>query len=106
MSSDLPLPVVGTLITRPVTGRGLRADIGDVIVKFRPPGATVELSGRGRLSLKNLFQEWRIPVWEREMIPLVFCDGKLVQAVGYFIDPACMAGEGEAGLELVLSSRV
>lgn len=101
MSSFLPLPVIGALSVIPVTGRGLRADVGAVVVRFRPPGATVEVSGRGRLSLKNLFQEWRVPVWERGLVPLIFRGDKLIQAVGYFLDSAYAAGKGERGIEIV-----
>jgi tRNA(Ile)-lysidine synthase len=71
-------------------------------VRFRAPGEAVLLSVRGRLSLKNLFQEWRVPVWERGMIPLIFCGEKLIQALGYFVDPDYAAKQDEAGVELKL----
>lgn len=34
-------------------------------------------------TLKNLFQEWKIPVWLRDRIPLIYYDKKLVAVVGY-----------------------
>lgn len=55
-------------------------------VRFRVPGETVEIGARGRVSLKNLFQEWKVPVWERATLPLVFAGNKLVQVPGYFVD--------------------
>ncbi len=56
-------------------------------VRFRVPGETVEIAARGKVSLKNLFQEWKVPVWERATLPLVFAGSKLVQVPGYFVDP-------------------
>lgn len=33
--------------------------------------------------LKNLFQEWGVPPWERDRVPLVFVDNQLKVVVGY-----------------------
>jgi tRNA(Ile)-lysidine synthase len=53
-----------------------------ITVKFRPKGETIQLPGRkGHHSLKNLYQEAGIPPWEREVMPLLYLDDKLV-AVG------------------------
>jgi tRNA(Ile)-lysidine synthase len=41
---------------------------------------------RPRRSLKNLLQEARIPPWQRERTPLIFCDGELVWAAGVGVD--------------------
>ncbi|HEX6004248.1 MAG TPA: tRNA lysidine(34) synthetase TilS [Burkholderiales bacterium] len=50
---------------------------------------------RPRRSLKNLLQEARIPPWQRERTPLLFCDGKLVWAAGVGVDCAYRARESE-----------
>jgi tRNA(Ile)-lysidine synthase len=72
---------------------GLTTDIGTLIVRFRIDGETVTIGNRGKVALKNLFQEWGVPVWERSTIPLIFCGDKLVQVPGYFIDPTFIATE-------------
>ncbi|MGR9106117.1 MAG: tRNA lysidine(34) synthetase TilS [Gammaproteobacteria bacterium] len=51
-------------------------------VRFRRGGESCLLSGgRGRHSLKKIFQELAIPPWERDRIPLVYSDEELA-AVG------------------------
>jgi tRNA(Ile)-lysidine synthase len=59
----------------------------NVIVKFRTGGEVVPIPGRGTQSLKNLFQEWRVPPWERDQIPLLYVNEDLIAVVGYFLHP-------------------
>jgi tRNA(Ile)-lysidine synthase len=100
MQTDLSLAPVGTLTAAPVEGYSLKLALAPVSVRFRIPGETVELASRGRISLKNLFQEWGVPAWERGQVPLIFSGGHLAAAAGYFIDKAYTACAGEAGVEL------
>jgi tRNA(Ile)-lysidine synthase len=102
MNQFLTLPGIGTLQAAAVRGRGLRTDIKAVSVRFRRGGEIAHLSGRGRQTLKNLFQEWNIATWERDRIPLIFVDEKLVSVVGYFIDEAYAVKQNEDGNELIL----
>jgi tRNA(Ile)-lysidine synthase len=54
----------------------------EVTVGYRQGGEWLRLKGRkGRHSLKKLFQEWAVPPWQREKMPLIFLDGVLA-AVG------------------------
>jgi tRNA(Ile)-lysidine synthase len=53
---------------------------------------------RPRRSLKNLFQEARIPPWQRERLPLLFCEGDLVWAAGIGIDCAYRSDGSEPAL--------
>lgn len=75
-------------VAQPEIGAGLKLDRSAVIVRQRIPGETVEILNRGRIALKNLFQEWQVPAWERGTLPLMFYGNKLIQAAGYFKDPA------------------
>lgn len=55
-----------------------------VQVRFRQGGERAKLPGRaGQRTLKNLFQEWGVPVWLRDRVPLIYRDGQLIEAVGY-----------------------
>ena len=48
-------------------------------VRFRQGGEKIYQSQRSRtITLKNLFQERHIPSWERDRIPLIYMDDKLV----------------------------
>jgi tRNA(Ile)-lysidine synthase len=53
---------------------------------------------RPRRSLKNLLQEARIPIWLRNRLPLIFCDGELVWAAGVGVDCAYRAAADEPSM--------
>lgn len=54
-------------------------------VRFRQGGEKIYLSERGgHHSLKKLFQEWQVPPWQRDRVPLVFEGEKLIAVVGFF----------------------
>ncbi|OQX03010.1 MAG: hypothetical protein BWK73_40830, partial [Thiothrix lacustris] len=38
-------------------------------------------------SLKHLLQEWGVPPWERERLPLVYVGERLVWVVGLSVQP-------------------
>lgn len=61
---------------------------------------------RPHRTLKNLLQEARVPPWERETMPLFFCDETLVWVPGIGIDAQFVALAGEAGLCLVWQKEV
>lgn len=88
---------IGTLHAIKAQAQGIRATIQTISIRFRQGGEKAALSGRGRHTLKNLWQEWGVPPWLRDRVPLVFSDEKLIGAVGYFIDEAYTAKEGEMG---------
>jgi tRNA(Ile)-lysidine synthase len=60
---------------------------------------------RPRRSLKNLLQEARIPPWQRERLPLIFCGEKLAWAAGIGVDCAFQAAAGEAAIEPAWTER-
>ena len=93
----LDLPGIGLLAARRAKGQGLMLGDATISVRFRKEGEIVSIAGRGRLSLKNLFQEWQIPPWERYNVPLLFVGDRLVGVVGYFWDRLYTAKESEEG---------
>ncbi|MBW8182456.1 tRNA lysidine(34) synthetase TilS [Shewanella nanhaiensis] len=52
---------------------------------------------KGR-ELKKLWQEYGVPPWERERVPLIFYNEKLVCAVGYWVEHSFQSAEHETGL--------
>jgi tRNA(Ile)-lysidine synthase len=78
---------LGRLRGRPVTIRARRG--GE---RLQPDAR------RPRRSLKNLLQETRVPPWQRERLPLIFCGDELVWAAGIGADCAYRARPGESGL--------
>jgi tRNA(Ile)-lysidine synthase len=65
---------------------GFKSDPKKYRVCFRQNGekAWVEKSTQHK-SLKKLFQEWRIPPWLRNQIPLIYFRQKLIAVVGYAV---------------------
>ncbi|MGH8476392.1 MAG: tRNA lysidine(34) synthetase TilS [Methylococcales bacterium] len=61
----------------------------EVMVRFRQGGESFRLPGsRGSRSLKNIFQEFSVPPWERDRIPLIYFDGTLQAIAGLLVGEA------------------
>ena len=60
-----------------------------------PPGDGRRPPGRPTRTLKNLLQEREIPIWQREKLPLLFHEDRLVwvPGVGIAADYACPEGK-------------
>jgi tRNA(Ile)-lysidine synthase len=101
---NLPLPEVGGTL-RAVRRRGTgvsraRLEAAPVTLRLRQGGERLQLDPkRPRRSLKNLLQEAKLPAWERERLPLIYCGGELVCVPGIGIDWRFAAKRQEAGIE-------
>ncbi|QTS83646.1 tRNA lysidine(34) synthetase TilS [Coxiella endosymbiont of Amblyomma nuttalli] len=98
-----PLYLPGTLgVLRAVKkkGKGISTaiDIQQITVRFRRGGERCQPAGRKEThSLKKLMQEWKIPSWQRNRIPLIYYDGKLITVVDYCICGGFAAKNNEFG---------
>ncbi|HBS51833.1 MAG TPA: tRNA lysidine(34) synthetase TilS [Coxiellaceae bacterium] len=63
---------------------GFKLDLKKTTVCFRQGGEKINLPKRGTHDLKKLMQEWKIPVWLRDRIPLIYYDNKIIAVVGYW----------------------
>ena len=93
----------GMLTANRVMGHGLRAAdcTGDMEVRFRQGGETLQPTGRRhRHRLKKLFQEWGVPDWERDRVPLIYGSGSLLAVAGCCVCEGFQATADETGLEL------
>lgn len=85
-----------------VTGAGLKRDVltaGEVTLGVRQGGERLRLHAGGpHRSLKNLLQEHAIPPWQRDHLPLLWCDGRLAWAAGIGFDADLLASSGDPGL--------
>ena len=77
------VPGVGTVSLQRSGGDGLALAPGEQLsVRWRQGGERCRLPGREKgQSLKNLLQEWCIPPWWRDRVPLIYLEGEMV-AVG------------------------
>ena len=97
-----PLPELGgTLHFARSKGAGLDcALIGErgLSVSLRQGGEKLRLQpGGSTRSLKNLLQEARMPPWERERLPLIYCADTLVAVPGLGVASGWQAGGGNVG---------
>ena len=93
----------GVLSATAVTGEGLRvAQCAAVVdIRFRQGGETLQPAGqRHHHQLKKLFQEWGVPDWERDRVPLVYSNGTLIAVAGFCVCEGFQATAEQDGLDL------
>lgn len=103
----LALPTGMYLQTQRASGQGLaRAKLAQgVRVCFRQGGERCRLPGRTHHhELKKLLQDWGVPPWCRDRVPLVYVGDELVQVVGYAVCAPLAAKPGEDGIEILASA--
>ena len=70
-----------------------------VQVRFRQGGEAIYIQGTdGRQKLKKLFQQWQVPPWLREEVPLIYVNDVLVAVVGFASHRDYLAKPEEDGL--------
>lgn len=74
-------------------------------VRFRQGGETITWHGQTK-QLKKLFQEWDIPPWLRDSIPLIYVNGQLAIVVGYAINDVFYATDQDNIWEFVKVTRI
>jgi tRNA(Ile)-lysidine synthase len=105
LHAPLQLPTGESLATRRVSGAGLLLDAAapPVTVKFRQGGERCRLPGRvHHHELKKCFQQWGVPPWQRDRIPLIYIGQELAQIVGYSVCEPFRAKSGQSGIEIYL----
>jgi tRNA(Ile)-lysidine synthase len=96
---------LGTLVAKKAaTGLDCqRWQNGQIEVRFRKGGERCIPSGRcHHKSLKKLFQEWGVPPWERDQIPLIYIDGELAAIPGKMICEGFAVTDSEIGIQVLL----
>jgi tRNA(Ile)-lysidine synthase len=92
----------GELRFRRARGRGIaksRVDGRAVTVRLRAGGERLRPDAlRPRRSLKNLFQEAGVPPWQRELLPMLFCEDELIWVPGLGVDVSWRTRDGDPGI--------
>jgi len=103
LREKLSLPL-GALQAMQRRGAGLKITLcpeNSIQVRFRAGGETLRRPGRTHhQALKKLFQEHAIPTWQREYVPLLYANDKLVSVGGVWYDEGSLAAADEAGWEI------
>jgi len=103
---EIALPELGGVLTlAPVRGAGISlARLGrkPVTIRVRHGGERLQPDcRRPRRSLKNLLQEARLPPWQRERLPLLYCGEHLVWVAGIGVDCRFQAAGVESAIRPV-----
>ncbi|WP_370447939.1 tRNA lysidine(34) synthetase TilS [Legionella hackeliae] len=91
------------ILSAHLTTRGLVIPPNSTIeVKFRQGGETLHWHGQTK-QLKKLFQDWQIPPWLRESIPLLYINQELACVVGYAISDHFYKADSKTAFQLLLT---
>ena len=86
------------------TGKGIslhKLQRGPLTLRLRKGSETLRPHpAAAKRTLKNLLQQHRIPPWERERLPLLFCGEDLACVVGVVISAEYQASENEEGMSV------
>jgi tRNA(Ile)-lysidine synthase len=96
-AGEVDLGGAGKLVAREVKGEGL-SPCGDMTIRFRDGGETLQLAGRKTKTLKQLLQEQGVPPWLRSRVPLIYCGQKLVAVAGLGVVESCTIDKNEMGM--------
>ena len=93
----------GVLKFTHTAGQGLdrtKLDQASITIRLRQGGEHFRPDcQRPRRSLKNLLQEYAIPPWQRDRLPLLYCGETLVWVAGIGADCAWQASADTAGIQ-------
>ncbi len=79
----LMLPQNGRLIAARGAGGGISAQFATSLqVRYRQGGEACQLLGRPGKSLKKILQEYGMPPWQRDRVPLLYCAEELAAIPG------------------------
>ncbi len=103
LSQTLVLPNLGTLSVT-YASVGLEIPMGaKVTIRFRCGGERFYPTGRnGSHPLKKLFQEWKVPPWLRDRVPLIYFDEELVAVANYAISKKYLTPDHRRGLGMLV----
>ena len=101
LRSTLKLADNSILLCEEVIGHGLRLDVGPVEVRCRQGGERCRPEGRAHSSsLKKLLQEYALPPWWRDRIPLLYVQDQLVAVGDLWVCEGWAVASGEKGVEI------
>lgn len=106
-SGPISLINIGTLQAEKKSGAGIHLanlNIEKMSIRFyQKKGERCQPVGRqGSHPLKKLFQEWAVPPWQRERIPLIYYEEQLIAIVDYCVCEEFAAKKNETGYLLKL----
>jgi tRNA(Ile)-lysidine synthase len=96
---EFPAPLLlaeasGGILTAILAETGLMVPPGaQVSVRYRQGGELFYWHGQTK-QLKKLWQQWQVPPWQRDRVPLIYLDDDLAVVVGYAISDSYLGKKG------------
>lgn len=88
-----------------LTATGIHIPVGSrVEIRFRNNGETMVWRGKTR-TLKKLFQEWGVPPWLREHIPLIYVNDELAAVLDFCISDLYYGAHSESTYTITRSTH-
>ena len=78
---------------------------GGLVLRPRQTGDSIKLPGRGTKTLKKLFIDEKIPVMQRDALPVLADDGGVLAVASFGPDETRLAQPGEAALEIMFQKE-
>ena len=105
--TDLEWPALNShLVFRQAQGEGIslaKLQSAPVTLRLRSGGETLRPHAKASTrSLKNLLQEHRVPPWQRERLPLLYCGDELACVVGVAVAADFQARNSNPGIVVQL----
>jgi tRNA(Ile)-lysidine synthase len=95
------LTIIGAGSLKAGSGGAFAARGRLMTVRFRRGGERCRLAGHAHSRpLKKLLQEWGIPTWQRDRLPLIYCGEELAAIADRAICEGFLSAPGEPGLKL------
>jgi len=90
------LPGMGSLLAVETADEGLVLPASrEVEIRFRQGGESVKPAGRKTRPLKKILQDYKVPPWWRDKIPLIYIDDALAAVGDLFIADEFLVKAGE-----------
>lgn len=99
-TTDIDLGQGCTLEWQPCVGKGIKASLitDGLSLRFRQGGERIKPQGSiHHRTVKHLFQQWGIPPWQRERIPLIFSNDDLIAITDYCVSDFASAMDDKQG---------
>ncbi|MBX9838683.1 MAG: tRNA lysidine(34) synthetase TilS [Silvanigrellaceae bacterium] len=74
-------------IAQLVKEAGIKLSFEELTVKSRVNGAKIKVNGGYHKEVKKIFQEMKIPHWERDSIPYIYFEDTLISVGGFINNP-------------------
>lgn len=87
---------LGSLHWEPTSGPGIDpGSLPPLQVRFRHGGESARPAGRRTRPLKKLYQDYAVPPWLRDRVPLIYAGDELLAAADIFVSDGWLQSRGE-----------